>query len=145
LDRYTSSRSRLTYHATHRDLHSFPTRRSSDLRTENNRLWAQKPWSCITTRSCSTVTASRPTMSGPGSVAKRARTPTHTSGVLKTVSFTDRVTGGSRVSVCTPDTVALALTYGLPMKRLASSFAKKTSRVTVPPPWVLSRIAPAVT
>src|SRR2546425_3683011 len=31
------------------------------------------------------------------------------------------------------------------MKRLASSLAKKTSRVTFPPPCVFSRIAPAVT
>src|SRR5437764_10276222 len=83
--------------------------------------------------------------SGPGSVAMRARTPTHTVGVVKTVSFTDRVVGGTRVSVCTPDTVAWALTWGWPVKRLASSLAKKTSRATVPPPCVLSRIAPAVT
>src|SRR2546430_2607184 len=83
--------------------------------------------------------------SGPGSVARRARTPTHTVGVLKTVSFTDSVVGGNRVSVCTPDTVAWALTWGWPVKRLASSLAKKTSRATVPPPCVLSRIAPAVT
>src|SRR5881392_631476 len=83
--------------------------------------------------------------SGPGSVAMRARTPTHTVGVVKTVSFTDRVVGGTRVSVCTPDTVAWALTKGWPVKRLAWSLAKKTSSATVPPPCVLSRIAPVVT
>src|SRR5437762_4058118 len=83
--------------------------------------------------------------SGPGSVAMRARTPTHTVGVVKTVAFPDRVVGGTRVSVCTPDTVAWARTKGWPVKRLAWSLAKKTSSATVPPPCVLSRSAPAVT
>src|SRR2546421_5578858 len=86
----------------------------------------------MTTRSCSIVTANRPSKSAPGSVAKRARTPTHTLGVLKTVSFTDRLVGGSSVSVCTPDRVAWALTKGWPRKRLAWSLAKKTSRATFP-------------
>src|SRR6059036_3402711 len=86
-----------------------------------------------------------PVMLGPMFVLRRARMPTHRESVLKTVSASETVVGGSNGTVSAPDTGPLdALKYGVPVNSDPWAFEKNTSNVTLPLPVAFSRLAAAV-